>query len=490
MKQFLTLIYLVSISLTGFSITANVANEKELQEAINKHFGTKDIVSEIKLTKDIGLTKEIIIPCTNTRQGFKGLIIDLGGNTITDISNDGLKYLLGRIPKDQQEATLATSWSLTLRNGALRGKRLSYRNWTGSLLVLGSTFNSVVENIQLQNAINYGIEFRFCLMGRIQNVLCNGVDSVAIYVGKGNWPGGGNNTSQSNGTTIEQVRVFNALGATAFNIESSSMITIKNCISEGNQAKYHLLWVDFPTTTTVQDGTLDGFYIEAPGTIRVVTKGTKTLKGIWMQHSTRFEFEALASVSTIYLKDIPFWPTGSILKVLGSSSGLAVYAEEVAVDIRDNKLWADSKVKFPSLSTEVEGMPRYITYINAKLNKYCSNSNIRFNGILASPVIPSNVKTNVPKILPSSIDGTANAGNNDGGMFIYTRGVVARKGTSTTSNLPTVNTNDAFYIDQDNGEGVFNYTVTLPAKTTYIVRSFAYNGFGVAYGEPQMVVIP
>lgn len=491
-KQFLILICLVSASLTGYSITANVSTEKELQEAINKHFGTKDIVSEIKLTKDIGLTKEIIIPCTNTRQGFKALIIDLSGNTISDISTEGLKYLLGRIPKDQQEATLATSWSLILRNGCLKGKRLNNRTWTSSLLVLGSTFNSVVENIQLNGAINYGIEFRFCLMGRLQNILCNSIDSTAIYVGKGNWPGAGNNTSQSNGTIIEQVRVFNAIGATAFNIESSSMITLRSCISEGNPARYHLLWVDYPTTTTVQDGTVDNFYIEAPGTIKIVTKGSKLLKGIWMQHPTRFEFEALASVSTIYMKDIPYWPTGSVLKVLGSSSGLAVHAEEVAVDIRDNRLWADSKVKFPKLSIEVEGMPRYITYISAKLNKYCSNSNIRFNGIFASPAIPSNVKTNVPKIvsLNSSVEGTASAGNNDGGMYVYARGVVVRKSSDIVRGVPSIDTNDALFIDAGNGEGNFNYSVKLAPKTTYVLRSFAYNGFGTAYGEPQLITMP
>ncbi len=491
-KQFLIAILFLSFSLSSFSITVNVSTEKELQEAINKHFGTKDIVSEIKLTKDIGLTKEIIIPVSNTRQWYKGLIIDLCGNTLSDNSPGGLPYLLGRTPKDQAEAILATSWSLILKNGCLKGKRLNNKTLTGSLLILGSTFNSVVENIQLIGAVNYGIEFRFCLMGRLQNIVSNGIDSVAIYVGKGNWPGAGNNSSQSNGTIIEQVRVFNAIGATAFNIESSSMISLRSCISEGNPARYHLLWVDYPTTTTVQDGTVDNFYIEAPGTIKIVTKGAKLLKGIWMQHPTKFEFEALAAVSTIYMEDIPYWPNGSTLKVNGSPGNLAVRAEEVAIDIRDNRLWESSKVKFPKLSLEMEGMPRYITYINAKLNKYCSNSNIRFNGIFAAPAIPSNVKTNVPTILASvaTVEGTASAGNNDGGMYIYARGVVVRKSSDIVRGVPSIDTNDALFIDGGNGEGSFNYAIKLAPKTTYVLRSFAYNGFGTAYGEPQLVTMP
>lgn len=481
-KQFLILC-LLSISFNTFSITVNAGTEKELQDAINKHFGTKDVISEIKITKDIGLTKEIIIPVSNTRQTFKGLIIDLGGNTISDISAGGLKYLLGRIPKDQQEAALATSWSLTLRNGALKGKRLDYRNWTGSLLILGSTFNSVVENIQLHGAINYGIEFRFCLMGRIQNVLSNGIDSTAIYVGKGNWPGAGNNTSQSNGTIIEQVRVFNGVGATAFNIQTSSLIILKNCISEGNNARYHLLWEDFETTTTVQDGTVENFYIESEGTIKLSVKGgSRTLKNIWMQHKTTFELESLASITTIYLKDIPYWPTGSNLKLFGSASNLAVRFDEVSVDGRNPSLW-NAAVNFPIHVGDIAGMPRYISVSNDKAGKIASTSTIRINGLTINPDVPQGVTCKAPtNITLKSCFIEGNSGSNDGGGFITHRGFVIRKALNNTSSPGTVSTNEGITFS-GNGEGAFGATVeNLLPNTLYSIRSFAYSKFGAGYG--------
>lgn len=485
MKKIKLLLLFVAIAIgNAYSLTVNVSTEIELQNAINKHFGTKDIVSEINVAKDIPLTKEIDIPVLSTRQTFKGLIINLCGNTIYDNSGMGLKYLIGRIPKNQSEAILATTWSLSIYNGALKGKRLNYRNWTGSLLVLGSTYNSIVENIQMTSAID-GIEFRFCLMGRIQNVLCNGVDSTAIYVGRGNWDGAGNNTSQSNGTVVDQVRIFNNAGATAFMVESSSMITISNCISEGNEARYHLLWIDSPTTTTVQDGTVENFYIEAPGTIKIQTKaGHKVLKNIWMQNPTKFEFEALAAVATIYMINIPYWPTGSKFQLIGSSANLALRAEEVAVDIRNNELWVGSETVFPKLSTEIKGMPRYISFNSSILNKSSSNTDLRLNGLLVGHSAPLNIKTGIPIVSKAgSISGSGNSGNNDGGMFIYKRGIVVKSGIGN----PTIDTNDFMFIDAKNGEGAFNYEVSNLAPGKYTIRAFAYNGKGTSYGEAQTV---
>ena len=485
MKNFKTLFTILALlfAIPSYSITANVSTEKELQDAIDKHFGTKDIVGEIRLTKDIGLTKECVIPVSNTRQNYKGLIIDLCGNTIFDNSANGLSYLIGRVPKDQAEAILATSWSLTLRNGCLKGKRLNNKNWTVSLLVLGSTFNSTVQNIQLNSAITSGIEFRFCLMGRIQNVLSNGIEGTAIYVGKGNWPGAGNNTSQSNGTIIEQARVFNNLGAIAFNIQSSSLIVLRNCISEGNNAKYHLLWEDFETTTTVQDGTVENFYIESEGTIKMSVKGgSRVLKNIWMQYKTTFELEALASITTIYLQDIPFWPTGSNLKLFGSPSNIAVRFDEVCIDGRNPAIWG-AAVNFPIHVGDIAGMPRYISVSNDKAGKVASTSTIRINGLTLNPSAPVLVTCKAPSsITKNSCFIEGHTGNNDGGGFITHRGFVIRKAINESSAPGTVSTNEGV-VFSGSGEGAFGAGIeNLTPNTLYSIRSFAYSEFGAGYG--------
>jgi len=478
------LLLLLLISFNCYSITVNVGSENELQDAINKHFGTKDIVSEIKLTKDILLTKEIAIPVTNTRLNFKGLIIDLCGNSIIDNSANGLPYLIGRIPKDQAEAILATSWSLRLSNGALKGKRLNNKNWTSSLLILGSTYNSIVENVQMQNAIVSGIEFRFCLMGRIQNVLSNGIEGTAIYVGKGNWPGAGNNTSQSNGTKIIQVRVFNNLNAIAFNIQTSSSIKLIDCISEGNNAKYHLLWEDFETTTTVQSGLVENFYIESEGTIKMsVRGGYRILKDIWMQYKTTFELEALASVTTIYFENIPYWPTGSNLKLFGSPANLAVRFDEVSIDARNPTLWG-AAVNFPIHVGDIQGMPRYISVFNNQTGKTASTSTLRINGLTINPDIPRGVTCKSPtNITNNSCFIEGNTGNNDGGEYVTNRGFVIRKALNNTSSPGTVSTNDGV-VFSGSGEGAFGASIEgLLPNTLYSVRSFAYTKFGAGYGQ-------
>lgn len=478
-----------------------VFTEKELSDAVKAHFmvtasSNTNIVSKIELGNDIGLTQTLDIPNEGgfdsqvfTRQNNKGLIIDLCGNCIYDATaNDlpGLDCLIRRKPLNQKAALDSVTWSLQIINGKLKGKRFASNNLTGTLLYLGATFNSIVGNIQLESAKN-GIFFRFSMMGRIQNVITNNIDEKAIYVGIGDWPGAGINTSQSNGTLIEQVRVFNEIGATAFHIESSSQVKISKCISEGKAPKYHLLVTDENNTTTVQDFVCEDFYIEAVGTIKIKTKaGHKVLKNIWMQNPTKFDFEALAAVATIYMQNIPFWPTGSKLEVFGSQSNLALRAEEVGVDLRNPDLWLNSETVFPKLSSEIKGMPRYITFISSILNKYCSNTDLRINGMLNGPIAPMFLKTNIPSsVAVDSAKGTASAGNFDGGMFITKRGVVARIGSTQP---PTVDTKDAIYIDESNGEGIFNYELKgLLPKTTYTIRSFAYNGKGTSYGEPVII---
>jgi hypothetical protein len=483
-KSFLLIAGILLLSAPSFCLTVNVSTEKELQDAINKHFGVKDIVSEIKLTKDIGLTKEIVIPVSNTRQNYKGLIIDLSGNTVFDNSVNGLPYLLGRVPKDQAEAVMATSWSLTLKNGCLKGKRFNNKTLTGSLLILGSTYNSTVENIQLNGAAVSGIEYRFCLMGRIQNILVNSVEGTAIYVGKGNWPGAGNNTSQSNGTIIEQVRVFNTLNGTAFNIQSSSLIHIKNCISEGNNAKYHLLWEDFETTTTVQDGTVENFYIESEGTIKMsIRGGSRVLRNIWMQYKVTFELEALAGPTTVFFENIPYWPVGSNFKLIGSNANLAARFTDVAVDARNPILWGTS-VNFPIQVGDVIGMPRYMTYISSLNNKWASTNTLRINGITTFPSAPTSVTAKAPILINgTSCTMEGKTGDNDGGGYITHRGFIIKKVATITGGPGSIHTNDGVTFE-GSGEGVFKSTIeNLSPNTLYAIRAFAYSENGAGYSE-------
>lgn len=477
----------------------SVKNEIELREAINAHGqipaknnqNSEDIVSQINLTNNIGLTEKIDLPAS-TYQSYKGLNIDLCGCTIYDNSSDGLPYLIGRKPKDQNEAlNIYQSWSLNLKNGKLLGKQKSGTILTDTLLDLGATFNSVVENVQIQNAKN-GIVFRFCLMGHLKNIMSNGIANDAIYVGIGDWLGAGKNSSQSNHTIVEQCRVFNWKNSnSAFKVESSSGVFIKNCISEGYSPKYHIYWEDTIKTTTVLDRYIESFHVESPegGTIYMnIMGGYIDMKSVYTQYPLNIEMGALASPTEVNISRIMWWPTGSKFKVIGDEKNLALRLTDCStvIDPRNPNQWENGSAD-PNTGV-LKGMPRYLAFENEQNNKITYNTNIRFNGTLFSTQMPLNVAINEKiKILePTKIVVDCNAGNNDGGAFITHRGVVVRKNKA----LGTINTNDFRTID-GNGEGPFTSTVEgLTPNTSYTIRTYALNSKGCSYSKEILFKTP
>lgn len=476
-----------------------VSNEKELRDAVMAHgqiplknnHNSEDIVGQIYLTNNIGLTEKLDLP-KFTYQHFKGLNIDLCGCTIYDNSVTGLDYLIGRKPIDQKEALdVCQSWSLNLKNGKLLGKQSSGSILTGTLLDLGATFNSVVENVQIQNAKN-GIVFRFCLMGHLKNIMSNGIGNDAIYVGIGDWSGAGRNSSQSNHTVVEQCRIFNWKNSnSAFKVESSSGIFIKNCISEGYSPKYHIYWEDTVNTTTVLDRYIESFHVESPdgGTIYMnIMGGYIDMKSVYTQYPLIIEMGAFASPTEINLSRIMWWPNGSFFKVIGDERNLALRLSDCSsvIDPRNPVQWIGGSAD--PITGVLKGIPRYLSFENKQNNKFTHNTSIRYNGTLLSPQAPLSVTTTkIPKVLESTkIVIGGNSGNNDGGAYITHRGMVLRKGTNSAS----INTHDIKTID-GSGESAFESTITgLLPNTSYTIRAYALNSKGCSYGETVKFTTP
>jgi hypothetical protein len=316
--------------------TAFPTNEAEYLNAIK--LMANGSIRKIVLFNDIILTKDYSLPDTVTGNQTKKLTIDLNNYGLLDGSTSGLKSLIPRCPDDQTEAlNVMQSWAIEIYNGYLKGKGAS----TKTAIDLGSTYNSNVHDLQLDNFYD-GIVFRFCLMGTIRNIMVNGVTNVAINVDRGNWSGVGYANAQSNHTLVEQVRVFNNTGAfAAFQVLDASGVILRQCISEGGSPKYHVYW-DSMGSTVVKDGWLMSMHLESASTIAGIklflASGYFVANGNFSQYdNVLYDVEASLGYPHMYVENVPWMTGGSRLKTKGTS---VIWAfSEVAFDPSNSALW-------------------------------------------------------------------------------------------------------------------------------------------------------
>ena len=157
------------------------------------------------------------------------------------IDGKGCKLLLGpssngftMVVKDQGEAMRRTASRYVIHDfGAIEGGRKA--------IDLKATLNSEVRNCRLTGQTEAGVDLRFCLMARLQNVLVTNPTKKGIVVRCGDWEGATTFNSQSNHTVLEQCRVYCAKTTTeAFTVLNSSGVHLVDCISEGAASDYDL----------------------------------------------------------------------------------------------------------------------------------------------------------------------------------------------------------------------------------------------------------
>jgi hypothetical protein len=165
---------------------------------------------------------------------------------------------------DQKEAMRKVSCRYTIQEfGAIEGGRKG--------IDLQATLGSVVRDCRLTSQTEVGIDLRFCLMARIQNVLVTLPAGHGIRVRQGDWPGASASNSQSNSTVLDQCRVFASKSTIdAFTILNSGGVRLVDCISEGGPVD-HDLFLSATTdgdearpagNTVVKSFTLDNFHVE------------------------------------------------------------------------------------------------------------------------------------------------------------------------------------------------------------------------------------
>jgi hypothetical protein len=110
-------------------------------------------------------------------------------------------------------------------------------------VLLGSSFNTVIRNIEFAGQREAAVDLVFCLMSTLENLLVtnNFHDGIVLRSGEDvdkkqkAWEGSGLNNAQCNHTVVRQCRVYNRkeCTGTSFKVLQNSGVRLVDCISEG-----------------------------------------------------------------------------------------------------------------------------------------------------------------------------------------------------------------------------------------------------------------
>lgn len=263
------------------------------------------------------------------------------------------------IPTDQKQAMNWNKTRFLIQNfGSITGGSKG--------IFIGSSFNTVIRNIEFIGQSDAAIDLVFCLMSTVENILVTNVGNDGIVLrsavdaasGKQVWPGTSFNNSQCNHSVLRSCRVYNKKGCsgTSFKILQSTGVRLVDCISEGWDNR-HAVFFDAKDCTTAKYFVIENFHLEhVPrdgalcfrsngSTVEVkglfLQQGSKTSPAIWLMNNGNYIF-----------KNIPWWPGGAWVK---SSNSPFVVIEQCKPEFSDFKNnWVNE---------EKPGHPIYPNYI-------------------------------------------------------------------------------------------------------------------------------
>ena len=305
---------------------------------------------------DYIISKSLELPRTKTG----GLII-INGQGANLKAKAGVEVFRS-IPKDQSQAMIWNKTRYLIENfGSIQG---------GSRGVfIGSSFNTVIRNIEFIGQSVAAIDLVFCLMSTIENILVTNVGHDGIVLRsavdsktmKNEWPGTSFNNSQCNHSVVRSCRVYNKKGCTgtSFKVLQSTGVRLLDCISEGWENE-HAVFFDAEKCTTAKFFSIENFHLEhmptngalvfrSNGSIVNVDglflqTGSKTSPAIWLMNNGNYIF-----------KNIPWWPEGAWVK--SSNSPYVVIEQSRAAFADFKKNWVNA---------EKPGQPIYQPYLDVK----------------------------------------------------------------------------------------------------------------------------
>lgn len=210
------------------------------------------------------------------------LDVDGGGATLY---TDRPITILGRVPKDQEEAMRVISAAhYDIHHFEFRGN-----NTQGQIgLHLGASYLSVIRNCAF-NFFDYGSIGSFCLASawRDNTYLGCSKRGATVQSGAGHdqgavWPGAVESNSASNVSVFENCHVFGHRDQiSAFGIFGSDTVRMLGCISEGHGANFDVDY-DYQGSPTSKHFHIDTFHCEANAKVnfRIRATGKVTIERI------------------------------------------------------------------------------------------------------------------------------------------------------------------------------------------------------------------
>jgi len=240
-----------------------------------------------------------------------GLVVIDGNGANLKLKNMGFFSM----PKSKDEAMLFNHTRYLIKNFS------SISNGERGVMI-GSSFNSVIKNIEFVGQKQAAIDLIFCLMSTIENVLVtnNFHDGIVLRTGRNTdtkeleWSRASLNNSQCNHTEVRSCRVYNRkeCTGTSFKILQSSGVRLVNCISEG-WPNERAVYFDAFNASTAKYFSIENFHLEHiprqgglcfrnfGSLIEVdglfVQKGNKTSPVIRIENNGSYVF-----------RNFPYWP--------------------------------------------------------------------------------------------------------------------------------------------------------------------------------------
>lgn len=243
-----------------------------------------------------------------------GLVIIDGNGAHLKLSNMGFFSM----PSGKDEAMLFNHTRYLIRN---------FSTITGGEkgVFLGSSFNTVIRNIEFVGQTKAAVDLVFCLMCTLENILVtnNFHDGIVLRTGRDidtkriEWDRAGVNNSQCNHTEVRSCRVYNRKGCTgtSFKVLQSSGVRLVNCISEGFPNK-RAVYFDAFGATTAKYFSIENFHLEhvpEEGGLCFRNYGSLIeVDGFFVQQGSKDSpVIKLENNGSYVFRNFPYWPGGA-----------------------------------------------------------------------------------------------------------------------------------------------------------------------------------
>lgn len=219
------------------------------------------------------------------------------------------------LPANQQEAMVYNKTRYLIENfSAVEGGDKG--------VFIGSSFNSVIRNVEFISQRTAAVDLVFCLMCSLENLLVTNPyhDGIVLRSGLNSdtrehaWPNTSYNNSQCNHTVVRSCRVYNRKDTkgTSFKVLQSTGVRLIDCISEG-WVNARAVFFDADRCTTAKFFAIENFHLEhAPyegGLVFRSFGSTVEVDGLFTQiASTDSPTIWLMNNGNYVFKNIPWWP--------------------------------------------------------------------------------------------------------------------------------------------------------------------------------------